>query len=126
MEAISASQHTNALSSAEAEILAASGALRREALPIQQLIEACTGRRLQIEMMVDNTQAIAAAERGYSKKLRHLNRTHRVAIGVVHECLTDKDMGASMSWAPTATQKGDLFTKALLPANFLPLATVLG
>ena len=117
--------HT-ASSSAEAEIVAASGALRREALPIQQLIESCTGRRLQIEMMVDNTQAIAAAERGYSKKLRHLNRTHRVAIGVIHECLMDKEMAVSMTWVPTATPKGDLFTKALLPANFLAARDRLG
>ena len=45
----------------------------------------------------DNTQAIAAAKKGYSKQLRHLSRTHPVSLGVLHE-LTEDDRTMARGW----------------------------
>ena len=67
---------------------------------------------------VDNTQAIAAVERGYSKKLRHLQRTHRISIGVMHECITDPEMAITVKYCPTEEHKGDAFTKQLGTKQF--------
>ena len=70
-----------------------------------------------IEGRVDNTQALAAVHRGYSKKLRFLERTQKVSIGAVHELIESGTITAV--YAETSTHRGDGFTKALVPAKFL-------
>ena len=93
--------------------------LRTEALPVQDLMEQFLGQRLDVMCEVDNTQAITAAKKGYSKKLRALPRTHRVSLGVVHECVSDPRMQVGVEYCPTDVMKGDMFTKALLPGPIL-------
>ena len=66
---------------------------------------------------VDNTQAIIAVQRGYSKKLKFLERTHRFSIGFLSELVDNGDL--LVKYAPTATHRGDAFTKALVPAKFI-------
>ena len=82
-------------------------------------METFLGRRLTVSCQVDNLQAITAAKKGYSKKLRALPRTHRVSLGVVNECVVDPAMQVEVEHCPTLDMKGDLFTKALLPAPFI-------
>ena len=96
-----------------------SAGLRQEGLPVQELFEELLGRRLWLRCKVDNTQAIAAAKKGYSKRLRHLSRMHRVSLGVLHELTEEVGSRVEISYVPTAEQKGDMFTKALLPAAFV-------
>ena len=67
---------------------------------------------------VDNTQAIASAKKGYSKRLRSLNRTHRISISALHEIFADESQRCSVEWIETAKQKGNIYTKALGPAQF--------
>ncbi len=105
-------------STCEAETVSASHGLRKEAIPVQILFEHLLGIRLPIICEIDNTQAIAAIRKGYSKKLRQLSRTQRCAIGVVHECVNDTDLKISVVHCPTDTQKADIFTKALVSAKF--------
>ena len=76
------------------------------------------GKRLDINMNIDNSQALIAIEKGYSKKLRHLARTQRVCIGLLNELLHDPEMQFSASHCPTAEMKGDLFTKSLNTQKF--------
>ena len=106
-------QTATASSTCESELVALSGGLRKEALPAQILIEAILGSRVSIACNVDNTQAISAAQKGYSKKLRCLSRTQRVSIGVVHELVQDPEMHVSVVYCNTLEMKGDMFTKAL-------------
>jgi len=87
-----------------------SGAFRSDALPLRFIFEEMIGRLLLVRLMVGNTQAIAAVRKGYSKKLRHLQRAHRVAVGVVHELLVDDRSCVVLEHCPTAEQKADLFT----------------
>ena len=42
-------------------------------------------RPAEVVSKVDNTQAIGAVTKRYSKKLKLLERTHRCSIGTVHE-----------------------------------------
>ena len=111
-------QTSTSSATAESETVAASHTLRREAIPIQILLEQMLGRRLQIKMKIDNSQAIAAIRKGYSKKLRHIARTQRVCIGLLNELLHDPEMMMSLEHCPTGDMKGDLFTKALNTQKF--------
>ena len=79
-----------------------------------------------IRCFVDNTQAISAVKKGYSKKLRSLSRTQRVSIGVIHELVEDDDMMITVQHCPTAEMKGDLVTKALLTPAFLTQRFAIG
>ena len=79
-----------------------------------------------IRTKVDNTQAISAVRKGYSKKLRALSRTQRVCIGVVHELIEDKEMLIVVEHCPTAQMKGDIFTKALAPASYIAQRAAIG
>ena len=112
-------QTSTASATAEAETVAASHVFRREAIPIQILFEQMLGKRLDIVLQIDNMQAISAIEKGYSKKLRHLLRTQRVCIGLLHECLNDEELQFFVVHCPTLVMKGDLFTKALCSPKFV-------
>ena len=82
-------QPSSASSTAEAETTSASYGMRRESIPVQVLLEAVIGVRVPIRHQIDNSQAKLAIERGYSKRLRHLQRTQRVCVGLLHESLQD-------------------------------------
>ena len=55
--------------------------------------------------------------RGYSKKLRFLERTQKVTIGAFHEMIEDGVLACE--YAETNTHRGDGFTKVLAPAKFV-------
>ena len=69
-------------------------------------------------MMIDNTQCLSAIAKGYSKKLRHIGRTQRVCLGLLNEIVNNAEWKISCEHHPTATHKGDMFTKMLAPAKF--------
>ena len=73
---------------------------------------------VQLMLMVDK-QAIIAIEKGYSKKLRHLERTHKCSIGATHELIIDDGEPVQIEWASTKKHAGDGFTKAMDPAGYL-------
>jgi hypothetical protein len=113
-------------STAEAETISLSSGLRSEGLPIQTLASEILGFLVEIHAKVDNTQAITAVGKGYSKKLKHLQRTHRCSIGVIHELINDKEAKVKVLYEPTATHKGDSFTKALNPMPFVSAVKAIG
>ena len=81
--AISRKQSAVSLSTCESEIIAMITGLRDEALPILDLWEALpSDRKLSSDLIIfeDNQSTILVAEKGYSKQLRHLGRTHRVSL----------------------------------------------
>ena len=63
---------------------------------------------------------------GYSKKLKHLARTHRVSIGVLHELLEDPDAEMTVDYCETSSMLADSFTKALPPASYIAAKTAMG
>ena len=100
--------------------------MRQEGLPVQILLEEMLQKRLVLRCLIDNTKAIQAIKNGYSKRLRHLQRTHRVSIGVMHDLITDLEMMVVVLHVSTTEQKADIFTKALTPAAFQRAASMLG
>ena len=105
-------------STAETETVAFSHVVRREAIPIQMLLDEVLPRRIGIACRVDNMQTIQAVTKGYSKRLRHLPRTQRVCVGMLHEMLNDRDLQLSIEHCPTLQMKADLFTKVLNGPKF--------
>ena len=113
-------QGATAGSTAEAETVAVATAVKHDGLPLASLLDLMLGgcrRPIGIEARVDNTQALAAVHRGYSKKLRYLDRTQKVSIGAIHELIESGTISAV--YHETSTHRGDGFTKALVPAKFL-------
>ena len=119
-------QKFTASASAESETAGASKGMRQEGIPVQILMEEMLGKRLVLRCLIDNTQTIQAIKSGYSKRLRHLSRTHRVSIGALHDMATDPDMMIKVEHVPTTEQKADIFTKALQPASFQKAVAMLG
>ena len=77
----SSGQSATSCSTAESEVVALSHGLRHFGLRVQDLVHEFLGERIPLVCFVDNQQAITAVKRGYSKRLRCLNRTRRIAIG---------------------------------------------
>ena len=118
-------QTSTAGSTAEAETVALSHNTKHEGIPTQMLLERMLGIDIPLVALVDNTQAISAVTKGYSKKLKFLERTHKVSIGLLHELVVER--GAMiLRHAPTATHRGDGFTKAMSPARFLEARDLMG
>ena len=120
-------QGSTSSSIAEAETVALSYTTKHEGIPMQILLDHfLAGSRRPIELVakVDNTQCILAVQRGYSKKLRFLERTHKCSIGAVHELINSGDL--VVEYAPTLTHRGDGFTKALTPVKFLAAREMMG
>eukprot|EP00971_Amphidinium_carterae_P351600 6492186-Amphidinium_carterae.2 len=74
---VSKRQGASAFSTCESEVVAMSHALREEGLPLLDLVKDLTGKDAKLVCKEDNTQAISAIERGYTKKLRHIPRVHK-------------------------------------------------
>ena len=120
-------QGATSYSTCESEVVALAHALREEGIPTLDLIEDLLGKRgISVECREDNTQAIAAVKRGYSKKLRHLPRVHKLSVGELHEWLFgDKKIG-TLIHHPTSTHKADIFTKPLGVQQFVQAGGGLG
>ena len=96
---------------------------------MQVLLVKMLDQPVEVIAKVDNTQALAAVANGYSKRLRFLERSHRCAIGFLHELVTDDGHGFgtfSAEYAPTAEHRTDGLTKALVPAKFVLARDMLG
>ena len=119
-------QTSTASATAESETIAFSHAARREALPIQMLLQGALNSPVQIVCMIDNMQTIQVVTKGYSKKLRHLPRTQRICLGVLHEMISDPDMRMCMEHCPTLQQKADIFIKTLAAAKFAEARAMIG
>ena len=103
----------------KADLNALSGTCRRAVIPLIGLCEHALNRPVKVVCHEDNTQAITAVKKGYSVNLRHLQRHTRMDVGMSHEVFAEVDKTgrkryvSEIRYAPTDTQKGDLFTKPL-------------
>ena len=93
--------------------------VKREGWPLQTLLSTCLDRPVLLRAHVDNTAAIAAVRHGYSPALRHLARTERIALGVLHEAFykggqPGLTLPCELAHCPTSQQKADILTKAMV------------
>ena len=74
--------------------------------------------------MEDNQATILVARKGYSPKLQHITRTHKVNLGCLAEVL--KDGTVTIEYVDTALQAADVFTKALVAQKWDNAIQLLG
>ena len=111
---LSKKQTATRRSTTEAETVALSYVLLKEWLPLVELYSAMLERPVLLRLREDNTTCAKVVTAGYSKKLRHLKRVHRVNLASVKEQLDRDDVERSL--VGTSDQKADVFTKAFEPA----------
>ena len=114
----SSGQSATSCSTAENEVVALSHGLRHVGLPVQDMVQEFWGERIPLVCLVDNQQAITAVKRGCGKRLRCLNRTHRIAIGSLHEIVGDEKQRVEIRYIESKLQRGNSCTKAMVPAQF--------
>ena len=103
-------------STTEAEMISMAASLFGEGLPTLELVEMLLGRKVDLVMEQDDQATILVAKAGYSPKLRHITRTHKVDLGSIKEVL-ERD-SVQIRYIASAEQAADVFTKAVAPANW--------
>jgi len=115
---ISRKQTSTARSTTESEVIALAHSLFQEAIPIHALFRTALGRDLVLKIREDNQATIKVVQKGYSAKLRHIGRVHKVDLSSIKEEI-DKD-DVELSYVVTTEQCADVFTKALEPQKWSP------
>ena len=110
-------QTATSRSTTEAEIMSLSSGVFGEALPAQEFLETLTGKEAKLVCHQDNSAVIQIVHAGYSPKLRHVSKTHRVNLSSLYEVF-ESDPLIRLQYINTELQKADVFTKALPPAKF--------
>ena len=82
------------------------------------------GRSMQLEILEDNQATIKVVMKGYSPKLRHVSRTHKVDLASIKELLDTEPI--TLDYVVTDEQAADIFTKALVPAKWDNAIKLLG
>ena len=98
--------------------------LFQEALPALQLWQKILDYPIRLVIHEDNQATILVAKKGYSPKLRHIARTHKVNLGSIAEVLEEDDV--EIEYVDTNLQAADIFTKALPPQKWDNALKLLG
>ena len=110
----SSGQSATSCSTAESDVVALSHVLRHVRLPVQDLVQEFLGERIPLVGLVDNQQATTAVKRVDSKRLRCLNCMHLI----LHEIIGDETQRVEIRHIESKLQKGNIYTKAMVPAQF--------
>ena len=100
-------------STTESEVVSLAHSLFSEALPMLDLWEAVLRRPVTLEVLEDNEACIKIVRKGYSAKLRHISRTHKVNLALLHEQFDVENV--NLGYVGTLEQAADIFTKGLEP-----------
>ena len=111
-------------STTEAEVVSLAYALFQEALPALSMLERILSRDVVLEVREDNEATIKVIRKGYSPKLRHIQRTHKVNLASLSEVFQDPNI--QLDYVSTLQQVADLFTKAIEPAKWQRAVRMLG
>ena len=109
VSACSVKQPAVSHSTAEAEIIAAELALRKEGLPINDLLDVILERKVICEFLEDNQATIRMLESGRNPTLRHLGRTHKVDLAWLFEEFQKSTY--HLRYCTSEEQGADIFTK---------------
>ena len=104
-------QTASSRSTTEADIISLDAGIFGEALPVQELREILANKPTDLICHQDNSAVIAIAHAGYSPKLRHLSKTHKIDLGSLYEVL-------QLRYIATDKQLAVIFTKALAAAKW--------
>ena len=109
-------QTSVARSSPEAEAIAMVSAMFGEALNIQVLLEHLLGHAVDVVFHQDNETLLKVLVSGYSAKLRHCNRVHRINIASMSEQLAEPHISAR--YCKSEDQVSNGLTKIIAPAEW--------
>ena len=111
-------------STTEAEAAAMATTLFDEGLPLLELFSVLFRKSVRLLIREDNEATAKVVSAGYSKRLRHMKRTHRINLGSLKEEL-DKD-DVDLQLVASRYQKADIFTKGLAGELWGPALDLLG
>eukprot|EP00435_Cladocopium_sp_Y103_P068276 s2538_g31.t1 len=111
-------------STTESEVKSLAHALFAEGLPALTLWEQLLQRSVRLIVHEDNQATILVVKKGYSPKLRRIQRTHKVNLGSLSEVFVEDT--ASLEYCRTEDRAADIFTKALPPQKWGAALTLLG
>ena len=121
---VSKRQTSTSRSTTESEVVSLAYSLYQEGLPALQLWEKLLGRSVTLRVLEDNQATILVIRKGYSPKLRHITRTHKVNLSGLSEVF--RDDSAELEYCKTDVQAADIFTKALPPQKWGAALRLLG
>ena len=121
---LSKRQTSTSRSTTESEVVAFAASLFSEGLPALIFWELVLGRTVGLEVMEDNQATIRVVLKGFSNKLRHISRTHKVDLSSIHEEISKDNV--KVSYCETDRQAADIFTKALAPLKWDNALSLLG
>eukprot|EP00435_Cladocopium_sp_Y103_P034912 s909_g9.t1 len=98
-------------STTESEFVSLSVALFAEGLPLLEIWQVIHPPMI-IRILEDISAVIAIIAKGFSQKLRHLAKTHRVNVASTCEVVNDSD-DVQVQHVPSEDQRSDVMTKAL-------------
>ena len=113
---MSKEQTSIARSTTEAELIALATAMFSQVENLQAVLETILGIDVPVLYQQDNSTLLAVLKTGYSAKLRHANRVHRVNIASVCEGLAEPR--ASIASCKTDEQRSNGFTKIVSPQEW--------
>ena len=96
-------------STTEAEGVSLGTAITGEAYPVLDLLSLILGRKVVLRVKEDNQATIKIFQKGFSPKLAHVKRTHKLNLGTVYEAIHDQ--GVSLEYVESQKQVADIFTK---------------
>ena len=79
---------------------------------------------MTLKVLENNQATILVVRKGYSPKLRHITRTHKVNLSGLSEVFQEDS--AELEYCQTDNQAADIFTKALPPQKWAPALRLLG
>ena len=100
-------------STTEAEAIALATALFGDAMPAQEFLANLFGEQVPIMCHQDNadTATIQVIRNGYSARLPHLGKTHKINVHGLYDAFKEPDI--MIQHRPTEQQAADIFTKCL-------------
>ena len=110
-------QTSVARSTPEAELIAMSSAMFTEVINVQTMLQQLLERPIQVNYRQDNQAVVDIVTSGYSAKLRHAPRVHRVNVSSVNEVLSEGFLH-SIWYTHTAEQIANGLTKVISPAEW--------
>ena len=108
---VSKKQTAVSRSTTESETVALADILFLEAIPLAELFSTLLERDVLLRIREDNEACAKVCTAGYSKKLRHLKRVHKINLASVKDQLDRED--TELMLVGTKRQKADIFTKSL-------------
>ena len=96
---VSKRQTSVSRSTTESEVVSLAHSLYQEGLPALSLWSLMLGRDdLELVIQEDNQATILVVKKGYSPKLRHISRTHKINLGVSRNSWRRVAVSASGTW----------------------------